>query len=270
MALCGLAILVKPTSLFERVAIGLGHLLALWRSERRLATLFARAAAMIAVAIVPTVAAFAAYALVGHADAMWDATILSIFRKGAMSAADRFATVDRLLYALSVPVVLAIAALSQQWRQAPDRAPVAFLSLWLGGAMIGFVSVPYFFVHYALPLAVPVTIAAAFVLGDRRDGHMLMALACVLPIVALPRSPAKAEHYRSELARLTEDIVGDGRGGCLYVYGGPLQLHALTGACRATRFIFPTISKARSRRMRCRSTPRPRSRRSSRAVRPMS
>lgn len=239
MALCGLAMLIKPTTAFEGIAIGLGQLWALWRKDRSLAPLLSRAALMVAVAIAPTAASFAAYAAIGHAGTMWDATIVSIFRKGPMAAADRFADVGRLVYALLIPLVIAIGALARQWRGATDRAPVAFVSLWLGCAVLGFASVPYFFIHYGLPLAVPLCVAAALALGDRRDGHLLFAIAAMLPIIALPRMPVEARHGNAELERLANDIVRDGRGGCLYVHSGPPHLYTMTGACRASRFVFP-------------------------------
>ena len=239
MALCGVALVIKPTTMFEGVAIGLGHLWALWRKQQALGPLLPRAALMLTVAIAPTAATFAAYAALGYAGTMWDATVVSIFRKGPMAAADRFADVARLLYALTIPVVIAVGALLQQWRHATDRTPVLFVSLWLGCAILGFVSVPYFFIHYGLPLAVPLCVAAAYVLGDRRDGLVLLAIAAVLPVIALPRMSAEARHGNSELARLADDIKRDGRGGCLHVHSGPPHLYTMTRACRATRFIFP-------------------------------
>jgi hypothetical protein len=239
MALCGAAILVTPTSLFEGVAIGLAQLWALWRTDPRLAVLIPRAALMIAVALAPTAAAFGAYAAIGEARTMWDATVLSIFRKGPMVAADRFRDFSMILCALTVPLIIALGGLAREWRPAPDRAPVAFLAAWLGFAVIGFASVPYFFVHYGLPLAVPISVAAAALLGDARDGRTLFAFAAILPIILLPHQRPEAQRGNQELARMASDIGRVGLSGCLYVHNGPPHLYTATRACRATRFVFP-------------------------------
>ena len=79
MALMGLAIQIKYTTVIEGVFFGLALLWALRRRNAAPATLAACAVWWIAIALVPTLAVLAFYAALGHADAFVYANFFSIF-----------------------------------------------------------------------------------------------------------------------------------------------------------------------------------------------
>ncbi|MDQ3144877.1 MAG: glycosyltransferase family 39 protein [Pseudomonadota bacterium] len=241
MLLCGLALTIKQTSAVEGMFFGLTWLLLMHRRGERPGRLAITATVMVALALLPTALCFAAFAM-AHPSApaaLFDASYLSIFRKSGPTAASR---ADELLYfAVTIGPLALIAALGVARRWSGARPGALFLLGWVLAALAGYAAVPALFVHYALPLLVPLSIAAAPIFDRRWTGPALFAL---LALFALSRGHItdRAANRQSEAAyaALVRAVDAARYGGCLYVAAGPSMLYASTDACRTTRFLFPS------------------------------
>jgi hypothetical protein len=227
---------VKQTSLFEGIAFGLLHLFNFRRAGMGWAEISVKGAAMVSLALLPTAMIFAAYMLLGHGEAIWQATVVSIFAKGPIPLADTRPQIVEVGIALALPTAFAAEAIRSSIKEGPAWRPI-FVAAWAAGAIAGYLSVPNFFDHYALPLAVPVCVIASPVLGSKRGLLLFVTAACAASLLHETRRFGSNEGRQME--QLVEEIRPSLGGGCLYVYAGPLHPYSATGACHPSRFVFP-------------------------------
>jgi hypothetical protein len=234
MLLVGVALQIKPTAVFEGCFLGLALLAASWCRHRRAAPIIGDAALYVIVALLPTLAAAAAYAALGHGDAWWFANVESIFRRSVVPGDPILARLAGVGVILLIPAGLALRGIL-----VTAGASRLFLAGWLASATIGWLLVPPYFNHYALPLLVPVAVAAAAAL-DRRPAQILAAAIGVLMLI-LSGCPHRHEtaDARRRLAALAS-VIDTRRGtGCLFVFQAPPALYTATRSCLPTRFPFP-------------------------------
>lgn len=244
MLLLGLAMQIKPTAMFEGVAIGLLLLARGWRDGWSGPRLGATGALWAGIALAPTLAVLAGYALAGHADAFVQANVLSIFGRRT-DWADAFAQLSKEALALT-PFALAIGLAPRRLALASGTAPGAVTALrwWAGAALGGFLLLPPWYDHYLGPVLVPLCVLAAPALARReksRRGYGRLLMACGMLGAAC--APAFQLHERGgarEFAEATALIAAERKGRCLYVYEGDSALYRTTGACIPTRFAFPS------------------------------
>jgi 4-amino-4-deoxy-L-arabinose transferase-like glycosyltransferase len=241
MLLCGLAMTIKQTSFVEGAFVGLAFLWLLHRSGKRPLALAGTGAAMIAVALAPTLLCFLAYWLQGPAAAheFVYANFISIFERQSWSPLARLAGIALLfLYLFPLFIMAGIGAV-RLWRSRKDELPTALLIGWLAASLLGYLSVPAFFDHYALPLVAPLSVAAAVFYGTR-SGPLFFAgylIFCLIQGSMLDWRSNRDEAARYELIRQTVDKAR--HGGCLYVSDGPSRLYSEFPDCRPTRYLFP-------------------------------
>jgi 4-amino-4-deoxy-L-arabinose transferase-like glycosyltransferase len=241
MALIGIALQIKYTALFEGVTMGL---VLLWAARRRgiEAQLPAVATLWIGVALLPTLAAFAAYAAAGHGDAFFYANFVSIGDRPGTAALQLGKRVAAAM-ALGLPLIGAAAVgLRARQRGADARRARLFLLVWLIGAVIGFFAIGSLFKHYFLPLVTPLAVLAApaFDVGRRarwwRAGAVL-AIGLVLAAgISLQRSRVRGgeQHIADVVAAIRPHLTDR-----LFVYDGEPILYLLTGAELASPYAFP-------------------------------
>jgi len=241
MLLCGLAMTIKQTSFVEGAFVGLAYLWLLHRAGTgRLATA-ATGMAMVAIALAPTALCFLAYWLQGPAAAQEFiyANFISIFERQSWSPLARLAGIALLfLYLFPLFIMSGIGAISL-WRTSRNEMSTALLLGWLAAAVLGYLSVPAFFDHYALPLIAPLCVAAA-IFYDMRSGRLFFAaylVFCLIEGSMLDWRSNREEAARYDLIRKTVDEARDG--GCLYVSDGPSRLYSDFPDCRPTRYLFP-------------------------------
>ena len=239
MLLMGLAIQIKPTTLFEGVFFGLVLLAAEWRAHRSLPSIARFALPMAAIAVAPTIVAFAVYAALGHADAMWFATVVSIFKKAPLSWRETSGDALQLMFFLSIPILIAASALATRLKADGLSKRSVFLVGWAVFALIGFASVPNLFNHYWLPMLLPIAAIAAGAFNDRRDGLTFTIMALFLPLGYVIPSPAAIAHNRDGFDRGADYVRSHLGGGCLYVYHGPPIFYLAANACHASPYVFP-------------------------------
>lgn len=242
MLACGLAIFMKPTALFESASFGLMllWLLAAKGQSRKHGLVTAFVFALLCIA--PTALSFLLYSLAGHGAEIWFATVESNLLKAPLQGQAAWRPFAHL-FAVSFPfVAVAVAGLAlSPWRGLSAQArQVRLTALWLVGALAGFLSVPNFFDHYALPLVAPLALAA-LPLFQRGIAGILAWSTPVVYALLVTGFPAysKTERAISESAELAATVKVHLRGGCLYIFDGPPYLYDLAGACRLTRYVFP-------------------------------
>ena len=238
MALVGIAIQIKPTTLFEGAFFALLFLVAQWRAEKTFAGVAALAVAMALTAGAPTAIAFAAYGILGHADAMWFATVVSIFMRTPLTWAERVGDFPQMALYLTVPALVTLSALATQFARGA-RPVTIFLAGWALAAIVGFLSVPNFFNHYTLPLILPMSVIMAIALADKRDGLILATMVAAVPILIEAPNPQAIVHNREGFDRTAALVRKELDGRCLYVFYGPTQLYTAANACHLSPYVFP-------------------------------
>jgi 4-amino-4-deoxy-L-arabinose transferase-like glycosyltransferase len=246
MLATGLAMQIKYTAVFEGMFFGCALLWAGWRSRAAPSRLLLCAAAWIACALLPTLAALAAYAAMGELQAFVFANFTSVFQRNTAavgSALGRLASMAGLLLPLAACAVLGL-RMARRAAGKPEALRVAgFLAGWLAMAVAGVLLFGTYYNHYALPLLVPLSVAAAPLLGSSaaRLGPIPAMLA--LSLVAVTATGViTAMHLRSrgngsEVRALAEAVTP---GASLYVFDGETILYFLTRSPLPTPYVFPT------------------------------
>jgi hypothetical protein len=238
MLLVGISIQIKPTTLFEGAFFGLILLAAQFRRDPRFASVARLAVLQLLVAGAPTAIAFASYAAIGHAGDMWFATVSSIFHRSPLTWDDRTSDIPQMLFFLTVPTLVTLSALVNFVKRGASRLTL-FVVGWMLAAVVGFLSVPNFFNHYTLPLMLPMAVAMAPLLADRRDGMMFAIMAVAIPILIKAPNPHDTIHRRDGFDRTAALVQRELKGGCLYVFYGPTQFYTATNACHFSPYVFP-------------------------------
>lgn len=240
MLLCGIAIQVKYTAMVEGAFFGLFLLYVIWHRTRQLRQVVAWGAAYAMCGLAPTAAALSAFAAIGHLDAFWFANFQSILLRSPTETAD---VIVRLLLVASVLLPLIVAVPTACWLQrgqpaAEQKVRYGFVIGWVLAAALGFVLIGAFYDHYALPMLVPLAIAAAPLFDRRPVGPVLACTVAIWGLSAASYS-GKSRQSQEEIAALAESVRANLDGGCLFVFDGPTVLQHLTKACSVTRFVFP-------------------------------
>lgn len=245
MALIGLAIQIKYTAMFEGIGFGVILLWTGWRERIRLPRLLALACAWVALAVAPTAAAFALYAHWGDADAFAFANFLSIGQRASIPdtvLAKRLGAI-----AMQASPLLIAAVIAQ--RAGLDGKAVQvrrFVLAWLAAAVVGLLSIGALYTHYALPLVVPLSIAAAPAfdrLAHWRGRVWRPAVAVLFAGTLLATAFAIIRiHKRGDGSevRAVAHAIGSRPRGCLFVFDGEPILYQLTQACFVSRYVFPS------------------------------
>ena len=241
MLLCGLAMTIKQTSFVEGAFLGLAFLWLFKRAAMRPLELAGSGVAMVAVALAPTALCFLAYWLQGPAAAQefLYANFISIFERQSWSPLARLAGIALLFLYLFPLFIMAGIGAASLWRSRKGQPATALLLGWLVAALLGYLTVPAFFDHYALPLVAPLSVAAAL-FYDMRSGRLFFAaylVFCLIQGSILDWPSNRDEAARYELIRKTVDEAR--QDGCVYVSDGPSRLYSDFPNCRPTRYLFP-------------------------------
>ena len=173
MLLIGVAMQVKYTALFEGLFFGLALLWLGFKRGTGRGTLAAMALAWIGAALLPTLAAWAWYAAIGHGDAFVQANFLSILDRGSDGLGIALKRLAGMVFCL---VPLALAAWLGRGMARPVSDDVRrLLDGWAIAAIAGVLLFGTYFDHYALPLIAPLCVLAAAWFGDGAAGLVLVS-----------------------------------------------------------------------------------------------
>lgn len=241
MLLCGLALIVKQSSVVEGAAIGLGFLWIAFRRGMTPPRLAILGAAMVAVALAPSLVALGVYAAHGAdaRDAYLFANYVSIFMKTSHGSTARLAGFGFfLLYVF--PLAVAAIAGSIVRRRSGDRSDAAWLvNGWMIAALLGYFAIPNFFDHYALPLIAPLAVSAASLFGAP-SGRLYFA--GIAGFALMQGSMLDLGYNRRERQRfdhVNAAVAAAAQGGCLFSANAPSQFYFTTPPCRTSAYIFP-------------------------------
>jgi hypothetical protein len=240
MLAAGLAISIKPVAVVEGIFFGLAFLWLLKRKGAAPIALVGTGAVMVLIALLPTALPMIGYAALGDEalDAFVHANFISIFQKSSLGAGAREAGL--LYFLLFMGPLLLFAALGLAGKlRAGGRIRDRLLLGWIVAAFGGYLIVPQFYDQYALPLAVPLSIAAA-VFFDRKSGVLIVLAYAAFALLA-GQIGAWSENRETieTYQRLSRAVDQARHGGCILVNEGPVWLYQSTGACRLTPYIFP-------------------------------
>lgn len=244
----GLALTIKPTCLPECLLFGAMVSLNVARCGRDRREVWRNVAALVGLGLAPTLACVLFFAARGHAGDYVDATVLSALRREAMPVDERLATALYLMPRIAPSICLAAAGVALMRRRSADDA--RWLLAWITAALLGFLMVPNFYDHYALPLLPSLSLAAAPVFARRPLGPAFAAIAIAVPLL-LSAWPATGRSRASIVAmtRAVRTIERHGGARSLYVFDGPPALYTLTHAPLPTRWAFPEhLSTSEERR----------------------
>ena len=239
MCACGLTLTVKQVSLVEGIYFGLCFLVLAYRRQWPPLRLVGLAAAMIALALLPTLLAALYYFAHGHLGDYIFANFVSIFFKADQGIRSRSFGILFLL-AFMVPLILAavIGAIMRYrgWGSTDLRS--IFISGWMIAALLGIMLIPNFYDHYELPLIAPLTVSAATLLGQRTG----IALAAALCLTAWSEGSMfrfeSNREGRQAFESMSSVIARSRHNGCLYLASGPPLLYDRAGDCRLTKYQF--------------------------------
>ena len=247
MLLTGLAMQVKYTAIFEGMFFGCALLWAGWRARTGPGKLLPVALAWVGCALLPTAAALAAYAAMGQAQPFLFANFLSVFER---DTAVLGSPLPRLLAmaALLLPLGLcAVMGLRLSWRHSAGaaelRRAVGFVTGWALVAVAGVLAFGTYYNHYALPLLLPLSVAAAPLLG-RPEARVwkVTAAAALLLSGAVATAVPGVLHLRSrgDGSQVRALAAAMRPGATLYVFDGEAVLYLLAQSPLSTPYAFPT------------------------------
>lgn len=243
MLLTGCAIQIKYPVLFEGIFIGLALMWQCWRERKSLPFLALATIAWVACALLPTAVALAYYVFLGQADAFIQANFLSIFgRQEPLWEAWRRLAIHT---ALLTPFWIAAVIVTRKAREfdGQRKADLLFVRLWLIVATAGYLIFGSYYDHYTLPLLLPLAVLAAPVLTKFNKVTPLAILLLLTSGISggiKAYSEVRKEGNRQQAERIASIVRAQLHGGCLHVFEGPPALYSMTGACFATRFVFPS------------------------------
>jgi len=245
MALIGLALQVKYSAVFEGVFLGLFYLAMAWRARVGIVIWLADGALWVGMALLPTLAAFGYYIARGEGHAFLYANFLSINARGGTNWGDLFGRLGDTYAVLHLPLLAVIlAVVLEPWRGHPARRRAFhFVAMWLGAALFGYFVFGTFFDHYALPLMVPITAAAAplFAVRQRHIGVIAAALLLGGGAIAYAGYAQATARTRGGQQALDATVaaIRPHLTNCLYVYDGEAILYYVVPSCIPTRYAFP-------------------------------
>jgi len=234
MLLAGIAITIKTSALFEAAFLGLFATWALWRSGAGGARIANHAASWVLTGAAPALAIMVGYFALGYWPEYWHAMVTSNLAKEIHWPT----SLMRLKFmALALSPILVFAALGLMRL---NRAARGFVIVWLIAALIGLFAVPNFYLHYALPLLVPLSLAASGFFARGSIGIAAVGILAFMAFTFAPPKPGRAAQSAAAidtLETLARAHVGNGP---LLLYDAPPQLYVRTGQPFITPLVFPT------------------------------
>jgi hypothetical protein len=240
MGLCGLALAIKQTTLFEGVFFGLAGLWQLRRLDPAPGRLAATALAAMAIAAVPMLAIGGWYAAHGWWAEWWNAMVTSNLRRQGIGLPAIQHNILAIFLLTQIFLFTALFGLKFHNHDATFRPYRGFVVCWAIVSLLGFVAMPNFFDHYALPLLVPVTVLAALGLSHPKFGPVLLAAnVIVASILGTTFDFAWHRASRQSFAAMEATIERYRGDRPLLLLHGPLLLYPASGSSYVSPLVFP-------------------------------
>ena len=236
MSLCALAATIKQTTIFESLFLGSYVLVSLHRAGMPARRIAQTTLAFGAIGAVPTIAIGIFYAAIGHWPEYWHAMVTSNLSKSHLDAAMTWNWARATLVRVILIFGLGVWGLQRE----PNQRNRRFLLGWLLAALAGYLAIPNFFVHYVLPVLVPLSIGAGSIFGRKDWGRVIFVAALVFQSLWYnPLNFAWSRQSAASMDRMAALIRQHDGGGGLLVYDGPPYLYALAGKAPPSPLTFP-------------------------------
>lgn len=238
MALGGLALTIKQTTMVESALMGLFAIHLAVKSGLPWRKAIAHIGAFAAIGILPFAAIGAYYAALGHFADYYQAMVQSNFVKEALPTQSIVANILGMLSTCWLPLILAVCSIVT----VPKSDLRNILGLWLLGSSIGLCLIPNFYWHYALALVGPMSCCIALLL-DRTRIRLLMPVVLTAGALSLVRAESFnfAIHRQSaaNFNEMVQAINAHNPRRTLLVYAGPISLYSASGAAPLSPLVFP-------------------------------
>ncbi len=239
--LCGgMALTIKQTSLPECLFFGIVLVTNARRLTQSTTTVVREALLLACLGALPTFACLCFFAAIGQGGSYLFATLLSSFGRAPMAGTEQLALALYLAPRILPLASMALAGVLLLLRDPSRPSHAGILAGWIAAATAGFLIVPNFYDHYALPLLPSLCVSAAPLFARRPLGPVF-ALLSVGTALILAGWPAFDRTRKSNEAMQAgaRTITVHGGSGSLYVFDGPVHLYTLTRAPLPTRWAFP-------------------------------
>lgn len=242
MLLFGLAIQIKYTVVFEGMFAGIYLLYLSITSRDGLYRTILNALLWISAAFAPTVAVYLFYAVIGHGHEWIYANILSVFGRAPESAQVLLHRVYRILLLIAPFAAAILLRRALRIPQPRDRAAeISFLNMWTVASIAAVAVFGTWYIHYTLPVFVPLSIQVA-PLFYRGMGRVMLYLMCGAGIIwgQFMITRHLGSEGNSALFQTLEKQIAYGRDGCVFIYKGPVSLYDDLPYCHLTDHPFPS------------------------------
>ena len=237
IGMCSLALTVKPTALPEALFLSImarrlpSGLFQLGRPNRNLAII-------VLILGLPAIAIASFYIAIGSFYDLWFATVVSIFHRESLGLGSLHAG---LFYCAIFLTPLFLIAGRGLWDlKSKNRAMARFVTGWLAVSVAGFLLVPTFYLHYPLPLMVPLAVASAAAYSLFRTGPMFFAAISLLAVLnGSMLGWRQFNRDKTQYAHLVNLVASCPRASSLFVQDGPVRLYDDFALRRPGRMIFP-------------------------------
>ncbi|MGE3690979.1 MAG: hypothetical protein AB7F98_06325 [Novosphingobium sp.] len=235
MLLAGLGITIKTTALFEAAFLGLYATAILARSGADLRRVAGMAVGWAAIGAAPSLAIAGGYWLGGHWAEYWHAMVTSNLAKPSDFLTSWIRL--RIMFLFLAPLAV-LAAFGWLETKRQDRR---FLAMWLIAAFVSLLAVANFYIHYAMPLTIPLCLAAAPFLARGSAGRIGIAmLAAMSFFIAQPFQFTHTREARAAMQNLAATVRAHDAGRGLLTFEAPAQLYTYAHKSFMTPLVFPT------------------------------
>jgi hypothetical protein len=239
-ALAGLAVSIKPTAVFEGGAIVLGFCWAEWHRRQSYSAAVRMLTAIAPAAALPVAAMLIWYGASDHFAEFWQATVVSNFDKERAPPLVFTSAVLQAIMITSPIVVCAFLGLTTARDFGADRTVRAMVSAWLIAALAGFLAVPNFYSHYALPVVPVLCVLCAHYFSSRTFGPYLgIGLIAWCLIAGQSFDLTRGLRSKGRFDQAVKVIQANRGNGVLYVFDGAPYLYSASNMRWASRFVFP-------------------------------
>jgi hypothetical protein len=242
MLLVGVSMQIKYSVVFEAMFLGLWLMWREWQFGTSLAHVVRRGCVWASAVWLPTFAAGAVFAWIGHFDPWFYANFGSIIDRQSDPGDVLLRAFAKV--ALILGLLLVVSGLSRHVPvQERSEHPVRGLYFgWLIAALVGLLVFGSWFNHYALPVLLPASLCCAGYIGSTRFGQRWLGPFMLLASCLGGEYTAwSAKWHRGNAEQLEALAAGIGRGpGCMYVYSGNSILYSYTGRCTVSPWVFPS------------------------------
>ncbi|GGD50009.1 ArnT family glycosyltransferase [Croceicoccus pelagius] len=241
MAIGGLSLQIKYTTVFVCAACGLALMAMAWRRFRDPVRVMGLVAAFALLGLLPTLLAVLTYAAMGHFDAFMFANFFSILQRERPSGGSIELWGQVILVKALFPACAAVAAVLLVLVRKRFDASRAIVLIYAAAALVSYFALGSAYIYYFIPAAIGINLLAIWLLDEPFIGKGVAIALLAIGFWAGRVVPQWEEASRQktamkELAAGAAPHVSAHR--CLYVFDGPTALYSLVNTCLPTRYIY--------------------------------